>query len=245
MGPAEILLQILLVLKILFNIADGISDRFGQFVSDLFSSAGSPLGVANAISTWLTSSAGIIVAETSTLWFQAAGAALEKAPRATGFFDVANPPDVGKPWQHVMTPAQACYWVQACFGEFSKFITSTGEQTIVDRILGAIGRWVWRIFTKSGGLRTLLKILKIRSETDLANYFVGKVGKLMDKAQLLAVLAIVAAVFLACVYFAGAIFYISSQFIAPLEWQNHVLNFKNPRERVRTKISRRVGGVAP
>lgn len=230
------------LLILLGEIGAEISDRVGQFLRDLVRSGGRPVAVVNAITTFLSAIAGIIVGKLATWRFAVVAQLLEKQKSQTAEELME---DVGKPYQHVMTPAQAVYWFQAVFERTLKTISGTSEQTILDIIISAIARSVFRMITGSGFLSQIWKILKIKDEAAAVRWFADKVQRFKDNAVVLATLAAIVAFFMLCVHVASHVFFWGALFIAPREWENHVLFPSNPREKQKVRISRRLGGVRP
>lgn len=228
--------NLLEIISVLIKVADGLGDLLGDFLVDLLKSGGNPLGIGVAAVNFANGFAGVVLAAAGTFYFGVAAKYYQK-----GGGDSALE---GKPFQHVMTPANSLLWIESALGKVIKTVTFTDRQSLADLIFGAVGRFFWRLL-KPGLIRNVLKLLKLRNEAEFVLFFTKKVGDAITGVAFKAILAALAALLVLMVAIVSQLVFVGVTIVAPTEWKNFVLFSQHPRRKEKVRLYRRVGGVTP
>lgn len=217
------------------SIFDRFFDRTGQLLGDLWDEFPNPLKMINLLIAYFSSLPGIIVAGFALGYWETMAQTMRPG-RAS-----ADVEDVGKPYQHVMTPEKAVLWQSFLIEQSLRFITLTREDNLVDLILGAMGRWLFRLLQR---FELILKLLRLEKERDFVRFFMDMKSARVGSALVIAVAALLAFIVVLSTATTGMLM-LGGSILEPKAWQQFVLFSKHPRKKERVKISRRVGGVAP
>jgi len=231
--------NLLEVLAILIKVSDGVGNLLGDFFVDLLKSGGNPVAIGVATLNLINGFAGVVLAAAGTFYFDLAARFYEKGAGSSATEDLE-----GKPYQHVMTPAQSLRWIELTLGSTIQAMTLTGKQDLADIIFGAIGRFIWRLL-KPGIIRNLLKLLKFTTEAEFVSFFSKKVSDAITSVQFKAILAALAAALVLMIAVVSQLIFVGLTIVEPTAWKQFVLYPSHPRQKERVRILRRVGGVRP
>jgi len=222
--------QFLEILALVALIAERLAGRFGDFVYEFITSFPNLLKMADAVVGWMTSSAGIILATSASFYWTLTAQRLSKRSKE---FDAPN--------QAVCTPEHGVLMCRDYIEIALQFFTLTSENNLVTAFAAWLGRMFWQTFKR---FKFIMTILGIGTVEDAVSLFLKIIDKKRGTVILYAVLSCAVAAIVLCVAITGKVLFIGTM-IEPMTWKKHVLFGQHKRKRIRTKIYRRVGGVAP
>jgi hypothetical protein len=222
-------------LAVVLQSFNAIVERIGDLFHELILAAPNPLKMLNALTEFATGLAGIAIGKTSTTYFGLLASLLEKS-------SYGQTEGLGRPYQHVMTPAKSVRWISFQLESIVTFLTNTSEQSLVPFLLQRFGIWLWHLFKK---FKLLLKIIGIRSEADFVAIVSGKIGTFVGRAWALAAIVVFGFLLVTCISTTGMLLFFSVAYVKPDGWEKFSLFGQHKRRKEKVRIYRRVGGVSP
>lgn len=229
------MIYVLEILSVLLDFADDFFRRLGDLLGDLWDDFPNPVKMADDLVGFFTGLLGIVVGSAATSYFSLASKVVAKGHAGTE-------EEIGRPYQHVMTPEGACLWFADVLSEVVKFASNTSDNSLVFFIAQRFGMWLYHTFKR---FKLVLKLIAIETEADAIALIVSIFKSRAATLMLTAVVAIVTIVLILAVATVGKMFFVGVSLIDPLKWQDYVLFANHKRRKELTRIYRRVGGVSP
>lgn len=220
-------------LAIILQSLDQLFDRVGQLFDDMFAAFPNPIKMVDAVVRFLTGLAGIAVGKSASFYFGLAAGLLEKGQKVEEF---------GRPYQHLMTPANAMRYVGRQVEVSITTLTNTSENGLAFFLAQRIGLWFWQLFKR---FKLILGLLGIKDAADAVNFIWKLVTSRVGAVWATAVFAVFGLLLVVSSATTGLLVFLAVGVLEPMEWQKFVCNWKNPRQKEKVRISRRVGGVKP
>lgn len=219
----------------LLSILDRFFDRTGQYLDEMWEEFPRPVRMLDATIRYFTGLAGLVIEGLALQYFDLLAVSLEK--RATGVKDTG----MGKPYQHVMTPANAVRYVAYCIAQTLRFVSLTRDASLLEFVATKMGLWVWHLVKR---FKLIVQILGFTSEAEVIAFFRSFMAGRVASALLLAVVAVIGFALILCCATVGMLAF-AGTIIEPQGWKQFTLFSQHPRRKERIRISRRVGGVVP
>lgn len=222
--------QVLELIGLFLSIGEGLFNRLGQFLADIWKAFPRPLAMADAVFEFISSISGIILTRAGSFYWTLAAARMKSSSK-----------EFGRPQQTVQTPAMGIEMSQDYIETAIKFLTLTSENNLADTMLNWVGRSMWNLLQH---FFTIQKLIGITSQAAAIAFIKGVFGKKRTTLLVYAVLGIAVAFCTLAVAVTGKLLFIG-QMVEEKRWEKHVLFNRHPRQKMRVRISRRVGGVGP
>lgn len=221
-------------LTAIISVLDRVFDLLGDTLGNLWDDFPNPIKMANDIISFFSQLPGTVIAGFSLNYFDLTAASLEiKAQSVVE--------EQGRPYQHVMTPANSIRYVAYLIEQSLRFLTLTREQDIVDTLFGAFGRWVYRLLKR---FELILKLIGLAEEKDFVKFFRDLKAARLGSALVIAVISLLVFLMIISTATTGMLMF-GGTILEPKAWEQFVLFSQHKREKQSIRISRRVGGVAP
>lgn len=218
----------------IISTLDRVFDLLGDTLAELWDDFPNVLKMVNTLIGFFSQLPGTVIAGFSLFYFDLCAAGLEtKSP--------ATVKDQGRPYQNVMTPANGVRYCAFLIEQSLRFLTLTRDQTIVDAIFGALGRWTFRLLKR---FELILKLIGLANEQDFIGFFQRMKAARLGSALVIAVIAALVFVVILSTAITG-MFLFGGTILEPKAWQKFTLFSQHKRKREKVRIYRRVGGVAP
>ena len=221
-------------LSAIIAVMSRVSDSAGETLGLMWDDFPNPVKLINHVLNFFNSLPGAVVSGFALAYWDLTAASLEIKGEKTV-------EGQGRPFQHVMTPAQAVRYGAYLIEQSIKFLTLSRDSNIVDKIFAALGTWAYNLLKR---FETIRKIIGLVEEQDFIKFFQSLRAA---KAGSLVVIAVISAlVFLMIISIAttGMLMF-GGTILEPKAWQDFVLFSQHKREKMKVRISRRVGGVVP
>lgn len=219
----------------ILSVLDRVFDSAGDLLSGLWDDFPNPIKMVNHILTFMTRLPGHVVAGFALGYFDQAAIAFDKP-------NVRKPdPEFGLPWQHVMTPGNAIRFAASLIEESLRFLTLSRDQSIVETLFTAFGRWAFRLLKN---FNLIKKILGLQTEADFIKLFMSMKAARVGTIVLYACVAALVFIVILSTATTGMLLF-GGTILKPRSWEEFTLFSQNKRKKEQTRISRRVGGVRP
>lgn len=222
-------------LSAIISVLDRVFSAAGDLIGNLWEDFPNVIKMVNHLLTFFNGLPGAVISGFSLAYFDLMAVSLEKAR--------VRAPDanVGAPYQHVMTPANAIRYNAYLIEQSIRFLTLTRETNIVDVIFTALGRWVYQLLKRFELLR---KIIGLIEEGDFIKFFQSMKAAKAGTFLVIAVISLLVFIMILSTATTGMLLF-GGSILEPKAWQKFVLFSQHKRKKERVRISRRVGGVAP